>query len=745
MKDNSNKTNVARQVELIIRQLTTLSTLPEVAAGFLSNLAGGKVNSAGLNDLVESDPALTARILSLAFTEGVSFKDNTPSVSEALAKLSDAVVRDAIFSVKVFEAFDADYDPDSGRSLPRKQMALHALATACCAKRIAELVLPEEDRKLAFSAGLLHDIGKLAIDQVMPKSFERMVEQARREGAALYDIERKHLGVDHMLVGKRLAEKWHLPEEVTFSIWMHHSDTETLAGFMSAGKIAQVVRLADIIARQCGIGDSGSYDNSESPAEILENLSISAEQIEDIRQGLAEDVSQRSELLGLGQPGGQAQYCKVLHETASKLSSDNTQLAGANRQLSASSVQLEFVRKFENSINSQMSPLDVAQCFAVLCKEHYQMGPVCVYLPCEGGEPSIEAVLVDDAGHVETRLIIIPDGAEAIASEMSGKFAIGETCSGISWLVEQLDMDVEAARVKAGALMASNRAVGAIIFEQRLPADVAELTNSMAICTEVAAKMIELAAVGQGHRSMSEQFVSLLGELKHSREQLIQVRSIAGVAEMAAGAAHELNNPLAVISGRAQLLFDIETDSNKKQMLGQIQMRTKEIADIVEDLMSFARPKQPVVKDARLGSIIDSAVKQAIAETKRDEIEMDIEGVDLSCHVLVDAVQMSGAIANLLVNAMESYPGGSGPVTIDGTCGQKEGFMVFCISDSGCGMEPEVLSRATEPFYSVKPAGRKRGMGLTHAKRLIGLNGGTINIVSEPGKGTKVTVSLPLI
>ena len=86
-------------------------------------------------------------------------------------------MRDAILSVKVFQVFDANYDPDKKRPLPRKQLAIHTLAVACAAKEIAQTLRDELgiDTQIAFSAGLLHDIGKLAIDEVMPKGFERVV------------------------------------------------------------------------------------------------------------------------------------------------------------------------------------------------------------------------------------------------------------------------------------------------------------------------------------------------------------------------------------------------------------------------------------------------------------------------------------------------------------------------------------------------------------------------------------------
>ena len=214
----SKGTCVARQVELIIRRLDGLSTLPEIAAGFLSCLGDGRFDRSGLSEIVESDPALTAKIYSLARESGMHIEEGE-AISQVLLRLPATKVRDAILSVKVFGSFEADRV-----CVPwRKQLWIHSLAVACCARRLGEIVLRADEGVLAFSAGLLHDIGKLALDEVMPKSFERMVEQARAERACLCEIEREHLGLDHAIAGKHLAEKWGFPEKIVFAVWLHHT------------------------------------------------------------------------------------------------------------------------------------------------------------------------------------------------------------------------------------------------------------------------------------------------------------------------------------------------------------------------------------------------------------------------------------------------------------------------------------------------------------------------------------------
>jgi signal transduction histidine kinase len=276
-----------------------------------------------------------------------------------------------------------------------------------------------------------------------------------------------------------------------------------------------------------------------------------------------------------------------------------------------------------------------------------------------------------------------------------------------------------------------------------MPVDPAEQLSLFEVSTGIGATIIDLAMTSQRHSRLSEQFAELLAKLKAASGQLASARTLEGLAEMAAGAAHELNNPLAVISGRAQLLFDSETDDNKKQMLGQIQDRAKEISQIVADLMSFARPTAAAPKLNSVRILIDTAISRTCEKHKIKKMEVEFSQVDNLGEVNVDKNQVVTAIANVLSNALDSYKGGSGPIRIDGGCEQLETSAAFQVIDTGAGMDSQTLQKATQPFFSVREAGRKRGMGLAHAQRLLRLNNGSINLASAPDEGTTVTIQLP--
>jgi len=730
----------ARQVELIISRLDSLSTLPEVATSFLSALTEKQFTPSVITEIIESDPALTAKVFSLAYDQRLSFS-SAPTVKEALQQFDRQTISDIILSIKVFQ------DSETGQSgqsiLSSKDLALHSLATACCAHEIANLVLDSDQRSLAFSAGLLHDIGKLAIAQVMPKSFARIAAEAKERSISFQAVEHKYLGLDHTIIGKRLAQKWHLPDEITFAIWLHHSDTEALSQNIKAGKLAQIVRLADIIATQSGIGASGSWDTVDSTSEILDSLKLTNEQIHKIKQNLDVAVDAKCSALGIKNPDAAVAYSQLLRERAARLASDNHRLNDENRRLATSSAHMQLVSDFLIALNPEMSTLQVSEIFASCWQKYYQTGPVCVVLADDPALQLLEVVTLNDSGDLKTILTNVPDGIDVLPQAIQNKFTVLEAGENSKWLLDQLDFDIKPDRAFIIPLLTGQRATGVVVFEQRLPVDPADQAESLAIAAGIAASVIAMTNNSDKHSRLAEQFADLLGQLKITRDKLAQAKTHAGIAEMAAGASHELNNPLAVISGRTQLLLDIETDENKKQMLKQINERASEVSEIVQDLMAFARPKQAFAAKIAVDELIDPAVAQAAVDYNLKNLELALEDIHQLPDVNVDANQVTTAIKNILSNSLDSYNGGNGPITISGNCLQQEDFVTIQIIDQGCGMDLDTLQKAAQPFFSSKQAGRQRGMGLAHARRLLELNNATLSLQSTPSKGTKAVINLP--
>jgi putative nucleotidyltransferase with HDIG domain len=736
MPDKKADTAIAHQVELAIGRLDSLSILPCVAAQLLPRLMQGQFSPSA--DIIESDPALTARILSLMGKYGVSKAGERFSLRQGLDRLPAGLVRDALLSLRVI------HEPQHDN---RKQLMLHSLAVACCAKDIAEITLPQMDSQLAYCAGLLHDIGKFALEEAMPKSFVRIIEEAKSQCACTCDIEKKYLGTDHTMLGKHLAQKWYLPEAIGLAIWLHHSDTVTIYQNMSEARMAAIVQLADSIARQSGIGQSGSFDSPAQITPIVNVLGIDNEQLKPIRQNLAKQVWQRAKVLGLDMQNAVARYADAAGAIAAQSARDYTMLADENRRLQTISGRFDFITEFLLSINSASGAIDIAENFATRWQKFYQTGMVCLYLAPADNSKTLEAVIVQELGQSKTMILGVPEDSAAIPKKITSSFAILDAHDCLDWLFEQLDVDFDVSRTKLVPLLSNGKAIGAIAFELNWPVDDAELfAKNFKAVTSIAGAVLEMDVALQKQECFAERFAQLISKplvsAEVSRSGITTDYLFSALAEMAAGAAHELNNPLSVISGRAQTLAETETDEERKRIIGQIERNAGQIAQIVEDLMSFAEPPKPRPAKTTIKQILNEAVQLAGQKTKDENVNTQIEAAEPDGTILVDSGQLVSALANIIVNAVESYDDKPGPIKITAALADS-GLVKLTISDLGCGMDTETLQKATQPFFSAKTAGRNRGMGLAYAARLIQLNGGSLHIASKPGEGTTVTILLP--
>lgn len=218
---------------------------------------------------------------------------------------------------------------------------------------------------------------------------------------------------------------------------------------------------------------------------------------------------------------------------------------------------------------------------------------------------------------------------------------------------------------------------------------------------------------------------------------------LEALREFAYGAGHEINNPLANIAARAQALLIDEADPERRRRLATIVDQAFRARDMIGGLMVYARPPKPtptrVAIDAVLAPVLDAA--RPVADGRA--IRLEYSPAPAPCHVEVDAAHVAESIRLITVNAVEAAAGRvtlrvAGPSsTIPGTC-------LVSVTDDGPGMPPDLLQRAFDPFFSGREAGRGIGLGLPKAWRLVSINGGRLEIDSRPGRGTSVTISLPI-
>ena len=235
--------------------------------------------------------------------------------------------------------------------------------------------------------------------------------------------------------------------------------------------------------------------------------------------------------------------------------------------------------------------------------------------------------------------------------------------------------------------------------------------------------------------------------------EVLQSRALTMIAEMASGAGHELNNPLTIIAGRAEILASDCDDENDRKALATIRDKAHEASEIVSALMEFAKPRVPQYEEFDLLVLLHDC-RNAALENRNDAVKIEIlclraeslrqPGENMPRYLVrADRTMLQRVFDELLQNALEHVPAENGAVQIEIEPAATRDAMEIRVRDNGCGMQAKVLERAFDPFFSYRPAGRSRGLGLAYVHRIIETHHGKVWLDSQPEKGTTVHIVLP--
>lgn len=744
-----NKRSKSKKIELIIQQLNGLPTLPAVAARLLQITVRNDTQAHEVVQLIESDPALASRIITMSTRAGTGIKKQSASLSKAVVLLGFDAVRNAVLSIKVFEALGGpQHKPES--DFDRTAFWKHSLAVACAAK----LLIPHIDRRVdpeeAFLCGLLHDMGKVALDACLPKSFARVVQLTDSSRGNIAEIEQKILGIDHTVVGKRLAEKWDLPESIKETVWLHHHYAQAIPDAVKHRSIVQAVHIADILAREQRIGYSGNHYIANSAVSVAAEFGCAPEHIDQIARSLREQISDRGTLLGLDEMNPDQLYHEALGDANRELGDLNLRLQQQNRVLTQRSLYFELLNELGDNLTANQSVVDVCRLIADLWQQKMKLGHSAVYA-VESDELIIEGA-VKLKGDADPTVFLVdqsddPDIVEHPEQQrrFNSGFDVFPAGESHNWFFEQVAPMFDIANTVMIPLRRGNELVGGMLWEQQdaIRHYQGQRTQLEAFAA-AAALAIRQAQRHQEQLRLSEQLAQSNQLLHEAQKEIVQKRSLAAVGEMACGAAHEVNNPLAVIVGRSQLLASSENDPQRKEILETISQCGQEVAKIVTEMLEFAKPTMPQPTNVSVEELIRSAVEKLTESAEKDNVQFQIELNDFIPDVFVDDEQMTSALQELLANAVESYQGQGGAVWIKGHYNDLDKDLIIEIVDRGCGMVETTVQKAFDPFFSQRPAGRGRGLGLSRSNRYIEENRGRLLLSSEPGQGSIARLRLPV-
>lgn len=744
----------SREVDLVLGQLEAIPPLSPVATRILSLTADEQTSPRDLVRLVETDPALAARLLSMLGRAETGVRASAINLDNAVRLLGFKSIRHVTLALKVQEAFGlGESDHEKGSPFDRLAFWKHCLAVACAAQGLAEATKSPIDVHEAFVCGLLHDLGKIALHTAMPKSYAKVVLQADELRSDIGTIERRLLGADHSVAGHRLAKRWGLPQRLVDCIWLHHQTPEALPANIAAQGHVQLVHLADTIAREQQLGWSGNYRIATSSRELAKRIGIPVEAVHKVVESLAESIDARAEWIGGERIDARREYLQALLNTTEDLTRHHEALRREVIKHRRKEAYFDAICRIVSDISPSDEMRDICAnlaetlgvafdaracvAFAVGAEDWLELAGWAhgrTWLRSESDRPLSDVVRADcDASATATTdkdastdmlIPLAPGLADLVARHGDGAFVDGEA----RCIVFDMRGDC-----RAGIVLSLTDARAAAMNHD---------ANAVTAVCKAAASAISNSYERVAAERLSDELADAGRRAGEAQREAANQRLIETVTAMAAGAAHELNNPLTVISGRAQALAMRIPDEEVKKTLQAISAQAKAASDIVSELMAFAQSPIP----APTSFDVKGCINEVASELGAEELLAEPQAVDMPAdipNVRFDRDRLRDVFREILKNSLESTDADSRRLAIKAAYDPAEEKVVVSVIDNGRGMTAEVLSRAMDPFYSHRQAGRSRGLGLARVRRWMLLGGGDVQLESKPEVGTRVVLRLP--
>jgi len=225
-------------------------------------------------------------------------------------------------------------------------------------------------------------------------------------------------------------------------------------------------------------------------------------------------------------------------------------------------------------------------------------------------------------------------------------------------------------------------------------------------------------------------------------DQLIQNEKLTSIGLLAAGVAHEVNTPLAVISSYSQMLRkQIPPDDAGYKLLEKITAQTFRASEIVNNLLSFSRMNAAEFASVNIHRVINDTLSLLEHPLKTSQIRINVNLLAEAPLVTGNAGKLQQVFLNLFLNARDAMPDGG---TLDIRTAIVDGRIEIVITDSGGGISREHIKKIYDPFFTTKTAGKGTGLGLSVSYGIVQEHGGTISVESNVGRGTSFRLDFPL-
>jgi len=256
----------------------------------------------------------------------------------------------------------------------------------------------------------------------------------------------------------------------------------------------------------------------------------------------------------------------------------------------------------------------------------------------------------------------------------------------------------------------------------------------------------DYAGIALENARLYQQVQDQVEEVRRAQSQLLQTEKLATMGQLLAGVAHELNNPLAVITGRTTLLREKLEGGPLGVQIEKLGQAAERCARIVRNFLALARHRPPERQHVSLNQVVQEAVELLAYPLRMDNVEVILDLADDVPILWADSHQLHQVVVNLVTNAHHAMRETPPPrrLTLTSRYASERRRVSLEVADTGPGIPPGIQARIFEPFFTTKPPGQGTGLGLSLCQGLIEGHGGSIRVESQPGRGSVFLVELPV-
>lgn len=744
-EDVQSDTGVASSVKRIVRRIEELPSPPAVATKALNLVLSGDIDFKVLAELIGADQSLSFKVLQLANAAEHGY-GRISSIEKAAVVLGLSTLKNVLLGAVIRDTLIED--PRQGDPYVT-EIWKHSLSCAVTAQLLAEVQAPHlADR--AYAAGMIHDCGKLALITVMPDAYQDIMDRFKGGEDSLLDLEDEILGVDHCVVGKWLTRKWGMPGDLVDAAWLHHQPSEVLDELDVDRDLMKIVALANYLVHEIEIepGDPGLPRLRNA---YRDSIGISEDQVDTAKSKIGQRFAERAGIFDLENDAAKY-YFEALTKARKRLVELTGSLESKNASLDRANMLLDKVGQAGLALADADSARDV---FETVSRTLRDLGCVkgLVY-SIDRSDRRIEGLNWNEEGEWHV-LCALDEGLSPMFGHCDGKMS-----EELMPLVAEYTSRVPPLPLKENApsclcysepyyilsMVGEWEFKGEIIFCPLSPdsglnrqetagfTQLAGLASASLTRLELEARLEERA----------ERLAKAMRRIQQINLQLLQTERLASIGRLAAGAAHEINNPLAIIYARTQLLELKEEEAGKKKSFRLIMEQIERISSILTNLMDFARPSPPEFESVSANQIVEKTLSLIQGELEKKQMRINKKLGKGIPPILGDTRQLEQVFLNLIINAEHAMEDSGGVLTITTKSLPEKGLCEVKIQDTGIGIVPENMDKIFDPFFTTKEEGKGTGLGLSTSYGIIQSHRGEINISSTPGKGTTVTVNLPL-